>query len=118
MSVIIFAFNNERHITEAVESVLAQQFNAGWEVIIAEDCSSDSTRDVIKAYKRRYPDLIRLALARRNTKGAEIWREAVRAACGEYVALLDGDDFLIFRTNCRTGAPLSGRKYHVSNVLS
>src|SRR5262245_25708741 len=93
VSVVVSVFNNEPYIVQAIESVLAQHVGAPYEIIVADDCSSDATRLILEGYKRRFPGLIRLALARENTRGVDSFREAVRASRADYVALLDGDDF-------------------------
>ncbi|HYN06464.1 MAG TPA: glycosyltransferase [Vicinamibacterales bacterium] len=97
VSVVMSAFNNAPHIVQAIESVLAQQLEARYEFIVADDCSSDGTTAILHGYKRRFPTLIRLALARQNTCGVDSFREAVRAASAEYIALIDGDDYWVSR---------------------
>jgi len=45
--------NLERFIGRAIESVLAQEVNFGYEIIVGDDCSTDGMREVIRDFQRR-----------------------------------------------------------------
>lgn len=93
VSVLIITYNHEPYLRQAVESALMQEANFAFEIVIGEDCSTDRTRDVAIALCEQYPDRIRLLRHERNL-GANRNLAATLAACrGEYVALLEGDDF-------------------------
>src|SRR5580704_17934239 len=93
LSVATITYNHEQFIGQAIESVLAQKVNFDYEVVIGEDCSTDGTRAVILDFQRRYPDRIVASFRERNI-GAMRNAEATFAACrGEYVALLEADDY-------------------------
>lgn len=86
ISVVIPAFNNERHLGRAIDSVLAQTRPAE-ELIVVDDGSTDRTGEVARAYgdKIRY--------LRQENAGASAARNAgIRAAAGEWIAFLDADD--------------------------
>ncbi|MDB5326645.1 MAG: hypothetical protein JWM57_2214 [Phycisphaerales bacterium] len=90
VSVILPAYNAERYIRSAVESILAQTFR-DFEFIIVNDGSTDGTeailRDLATADAR-----IKL-ISRRNTGYVVALLEAVAASTGEYMARMDGDDW-------------------------
>jgi glycosyltransferase involved in cell wall biosynthesis len=65
-SVVVTAYNHEKYMTQAIESVLAQEVNFGNEVIIGEDCSTDGTRAVVLELHQRRPDRIRRLLPDHN----------------------------------------------------
>jgi glycosyltransferase involved in cell wall biosynthesis len=93
VSVCIIAFNVEAFIAQAIEGALAQRTNFDFEVVIGEDCSQDSTKEIIADYHRRFPKLIR-AIFRENRLGmVRNFAETVLACKGQYIAMLDGDDF-------------------------
>jgi glycosyltransferase involved in cell wall biosynthesis len=93
LSVMVITYNHERFIAQAIESVLAQQVTFDYEIVIGEDCSTDSTRSVIMDFRRRYPGRI-VPLLRDQNVGAMQNLEMTMAACrGQYVALLEGDDY-------------------------
>jgi glycosyltransferase involved in cell wall biosynthesis len=94
-------YNHERYIAQAIESVLMQQTTFDYEIVIGEDDSSDNTRAIVKEYKERFPDRIRLFLNSRNDviyiHGAPtgLWNivNCLNNVRGKYIALLEGDDY-------------------------
>jgi len=83
------AFNCEKYIAEAIESVLSQTFQ-DWELIVIDDASNDKTEEIINPFlsdaRIRYiKNPLNLGLARNRIRGIEEVR-------GEYIAILDSDD--------------------------
>jgi glycosyltransferase involved in cell wall biosynthesis len=95
VSVLMLTFNHEEYIQEAIESVLSQRTDFGWELVIAEDCSTDRTRDVIRTYWQKYRDRIRVLLNRTNIGAFRTVARGYRNCRGRYVAPIDGDDYWI-----------------------
>lgn len=101
VSVSIITFNHEQYIAQAIESVLMQKTSFDFEVLIGEDDSEDNTREIVKEYERRYPEKIRLFLNDRKNviyidgRATGRWNmiNNLKHARGEYVALLEGDDY-------------------------
>jgi len=96
VSVLVVAYNHEPYIREAIESVVSQQTDFEFEVIVGEDCSQDRTREICFELQREHPDKVRVLWANENVYagGGNYLRNLIRAR-GEYVALLDGDDYWI-----------------------
>lgn len=95
VSVVTTAFNIEKFLPEAIESVLNQATNFKVEMVIGEDCSTDNTRQIALDYQKKYPEIIRVLLPESN-QGITPNCIATHNACrGKYIALLDGDDFWI-----------------------
>ena len=92
-SVIVITYNHERFIRQALDSVLAQQTSFDFEVIVSEDCSTDTTREIVIDYARRYPERIRTIFSESNVHSPWVVERAVREARGEYINLIDGDDY-------------------------
>jgi len=93
LSVAMITYNHERFISQAIESVLTQKADFDFEIVIGEDCSTDTTREVVADFQRRYPQRI-VALLRPHNVGAMRNLQATLAACkGEYIAFLEGDDY-------------------------
>jgi glycosyltransferase involved in cell wall biosynthesis len=93
LSVAMITYNQERFIGQAIESVLAQRVNFDYEIVIGEDCSTDGTRAVIMDLHRRYPDRIKLLLREQNLGGRANVQSTMAACQGEYLAILEGDDY-------------------------
>lgn len=93
VSVSLIAYNHEPYIEQAVQSVLAQKTNFDFEIVIGEDCSTDNTRSILTRLQKQHPDKIRLLLNEKNQGMIQNYIQTLRACQGEYVALLDGDDY-------------------------
>lgn len=93
VSVIMITYNHEKFIEQAIKSVLMQKTNFDFELIIGEDCSTDSTRSIVKKYYNMYPSVIRLVLPESNVGPGKNYTSVYKACSGEYVALLEGDDY-------------------------
>jgi glycosyltransferase involved in cell wall biosynthesis len=93
VSILMTTYNHERFVAEAIEGVLMQQTSLPFELVIGEDCSTDRTREIVTEYWRRYPNHIRLVLPESNLGANAMFLEVLRAARGEYFAMLDGDDY-------------------------
>lgn len=102
VSVLVTTYNQENLITQAVNSILMQEVNFAYEIVIGEDASTDRTREIVIALGRQHPDRIRVLLrdpeiANRDRAiglaGKINYLEALRACRGQFVAILDGDDY-------------------------
>ncbi|MCC6762259.1 MAG: glycosyltransferase [Chitinophagaceae bacterium] len=89
----MITYNHEKYIAQAIEGVLLQKTNFPFELIIGEDCSSDSTKDICIDYQIKYPDIIKLYLPEKNKGMQRNFFETMELALGKYIALCDGDDF-------------------------
>ncbi len=93
VSVLVMTYDHARFIRQALDSVLMQEAAFPWEILISEDASTDGTREVVIDYQRRHPERIRLLLSERNVRTNRVVARGFEAARGQYVALLDGDDY-------------------------
>jgi glycosyltransferase involved in cell wall biosynthesis len=93
LSVMVITYNHERFLAQALESILSQHVNFDYEIVVGEDCSTDSTREVLNDLRRRYPGQIVSLMRNRNVGAMKNLQETLAACTGQYVALLEGDDF-------------------------
>lgn len=102
VSILVTTYNQENLVTQAIDSILTQDVNFPYEIVIGEDASTDRTREIVVELGQQHPDKIRVLL--RNPEEAERDRRvrlagkinyltALRACRGEYIAILDGDDY-------------------------
>jgi glycosyltransferase involved in cell wall biosynthesis len=92
-SVIVSAYNHARYVEQAVESAVSQRADFDYEVVVVDDASTDGTREIVMRCKEAHPDKIRLVLHPKNLGWGFSALDLVSLAQGEYVALLDGDDY-------------------------
>jgi glycosyltransferase involved in cell wall biosynthesis len=93
VSVLLQTYNHETFIAQAIEGVLLQQVSFPLEVIIADDASTDRTRETVQRYAHAHPGRIRLVLPEANLGPSRMFMQALAEARGEYIAYLDGDDY-------------------------
>lgn len=100
VSVQILTYNHAEFVAQALDSVLDQSASFEWEVVVGDDCSTDGTCEILKSYARKHPERIRVLLRPRglgphdlNLAGNNNFLATYRVCRGEYVALLDGDDY-------------------------
>lgn len=93
VTILLTTYNHERFVEQALKSVIDQATSFPFEVAVIEDCSTDGTRDVVRAYAAEHSDLVRLALTPANENSNRMFAEQWAACGSEYVAILDGDDY-------------------------
>jgi glycosyltransferase involved in cell wall biosynthesis len=91
----MITYNHEKYIAQAIDSVLMQKTDFAYELVIGDDCSTDSTRSIVKDYASGHPDRICLMLHERNLglMGKNNFVATLKACRGLYIAMLEGDDF-------------------------
>ena len=93
LSVVIPVHNSEKYIRECLDSVLENR-NIGLEVICVDDCSTDSTPEILRDYAERYANVTVLKNDTNLYAGASR-NKGLLAARGKYVHFLDADDIVI-----------------------
>lgn len=95
VSVKMITYNHGPYLAEAIEGVIAQKTDFPIELIIAEDCSTDNTREIALDYQRRFPQLIRVIYSDMNVGMMANGRRSLEACRGEFIAYCEGDDYWI-----------------------
>lgn len=90
VSVLMTAFNREKYIAEAIESVLASTYT-NFELIIVDDCSADNTVSIAKGYEQK-DNRIKLYVNERNLDQFPNRNKAASFAKGELMMCVDSDD--------------------------
>ena len=93
LSVLCLTYNHEAFVAETLESFLAQEVNFEFEVVVADDCSSDGSVAVIESFRSRFGDRLRLLQTDVNLGVTRNFRRALSACRGRYVAMCEGDDY-------------------------
>jgi glycosyltransferase involved in cell wall biosynthesis len=93
VSVALTAFNSEKWLARAIESILTQQIIFPIEIIVADDCSTDGTVAVAQHFRERYPDIVRVSERSKNVGMQRNYYETFEMCRGKYIAWLDADDY-------------------------
>jgi len=93
VSVSITAYNAEKLLPRAVESVLAQRIAFPLEIVIADDCSQDATLRIARSYKQQNPGVVRVLERSKNLGIQRNTFETLNSCRGKYIAWLDSDDY-------------------------
>ena len=98
-SVIIPVKNRVRTIEDAIKSVLSQQTNFAFNLIIADNYSTDGTTELIEKYAKKDARLIHLIPERKDLGIGGCWNAAAdHAVCGKFAVQLDSDDLYLDNT--------------------
>ena len=97
LSIFVPTYNHEYYIKRALDSILMQKTEYSYEVLVGEDVSTDSTRDVLKEYERQHPGKITVFYREKNMNKMPVWNslDLKLRARGKYLIGLEGDDFWI-----------------------
>lgn len=93
LTVIIFSYNHERYLARALDSVLCQVTSFPFRILIADDASSDRSREIIRNYAERHRGCIEAILRPQNLGSMENYRQTLASVRSEYVIVNDGDDW-------------------------
>lgn len=115
------AYNAEKYISQAIDSIIAQTFKE-WELVIADDCSTDNTVEIIEEYQKEHKN-IRLIRRSANSGGARLPRmEAALATSAVLIMTYDADDFLdtdyiekMYKRKMETGSNIVLSTLHLCN---
>lgn len=91
VSVVIPNYNHARFLAQRIDSVLGQTYR-DFEVVVLDDASTDSSRQVLRAYGAHPQITIRLSHTNSGSTFAQ-WNKGVRQAKGTYVWIAESDDY-------------------------
>ncbi len=92
VSVLMTAYNREKYIAEAIESVLASTFT-NFEFIIVDDCSKDNTLAIVTEYEKK-DERIKVHSNTQNLGQFINRNKAASLAIGKYLKYVDSDDMI------------------------
>lgn len=93
VSVAMTAYNSEKWLARALDSVLMQQTEFPVEVVVGDDCSTDGTVAVARSYRQRHPEMIRVLEREKNLGIQRNYYGTFEHCRGKYIAWLDADDY-------------------------
>lgn len=93
VTIASISYNQEKFITQALESFVMQKTKFPFEVVISDDCSTDKTAKIIKDYADKYPDIIKPIFREKNLGAVNNYIETLSGVKSEYVVYCEGDDY-------------------------
>ena len=90
VSIITPSWNSEKYIAKTIDSVQKQSYTE-WEMVIVDDCSTDSTCRIVEEYMQK-DSRIRLIRQEKNMGAGAARTRGMREATGRFIAYLDADD--------------------------
>ncbi len=96
VSICVVTYNQERFIEQALEGIFAQKLpSIDFEILIADDCSTDSTKQIIDAAINKYQNAanIKKMYGSHNIGFARNFLRCISSATGKYIAICEGDDY-------------------------
>ena len=93
VSVLMLTYNQEEYVDSAIESVVAQRTDFDVELVIGDDCSTDSTVARCHRWVERFPEKIRLLESERNGGLLANFARTFAECHGRYIAICEGDDY-------------------------
>ena len=92
ISVAFIVYNGARYLRTQLDSILAQTHNVD-EIIICDDASSDTTKEILEEYKNEHPDLFFIHYNKENLGATKNIEKAIQACTGDIILLADQDDY-------------------------
>ncbi|EOU1942545.1 glycosyltransferase [Clostridium perfringens] len=94
VSIIMGIYNCQDTLKQSIDSILDQTYE-NWELIMCDDCSSDSTYNIAYSYANKFPEKIKLIKNSNNLTLAPTLNRCLELSTGDYIARQDGDDLSI-----------------------
>ncbi len=96
ITVLLITYNHSKHIEKSIESILGQQLDEPFEIVVADDDSTDSTIAILKRYAKQNSHIkFKFLESFENIGITGNYQRAFSACQGEYVAVMEGDDYWV-----------------------
>ena len=93
LSVCVITYNQEKTISKTLDSILEQEHDYTYEIIVGEDCSTDNTRQIIEDYSLKYPEIVKPIFNLNNLGLIGNYFNTIEHCLGKYIMECAGDDW-------------------------
>ena len=93
LSILLITYNQEKYIQECIDGLIIQNMPFEYEIIVADDFSTDNTLNIIKENLDKRKMNYQVLLSYQNLGIYKNYKRAYQACRGEYIAILEGDDY-------------------------
>lgn len=94
VSIIVLTYNQEEYIEQTLNSIVSQEHNYSYEIIVCDDASIDTTPQIISDYAKNHNQIVPV-LRDKNLGVAKNYYDAVSRCKGEYIIGIGGDDYFL-----------------------
>jgi len=95
VSVCVVTYNQKAYIAQCLQSIIDQQTDFEFEVIVGDDASTDGTTEIVNRFAREHPNRIRFLRHPNNIGPCGNYIAVHAEAVGKYIAHVDGDDYAV-----------------------
>lgn len=95
VSVCVVTYNQEKYIRQCLQSIADQKTDFAFEVLVADDCSTDNTCAIVQEFAEKYPGVVIPIFNKKNIGAYKNFLFVHAQAKGEYIAHVDGDDYAL-----------------------
>lgn len=92
-SVAVITYNQEKYIEQTLDSIINQKHDYSYEIVVGDDCSSDGTREIVRQYAEKYPDIVKPVFNEKNLGIIKNYFNVISHCSGKYIMECAGDDF-------------------------
>lgn len=93
VSVSLLSYKHAKYIRKCLDSILEQEVNFKYEIVVGEDCSNDGTKEILLEYKEKYPDIFVLLLNEKNMGVSANGMNIAMHCRGQYICSGESDDY-------------------------
>jgi len=95
VSVCVVTYNQEKYIRQCLQSLVEQETDFLFEVVVSDDCSTDGTKTIVQEFATKYPGIVKPIFNMNNIGAFKNFLLVHENATGEYIAHMDGDDYAL-----------------------
>jgi len=95
VSVCVVTYDQENYIRQCLQSLVEQETDFLFEIIVSDDCSTDGTRTIVQDFATKYPGVVKPIFNKNNIGAFKNFLLVHENATGEYIAHMDGDDYAL-----------------------
>lgn len=95
VSITLMTYNQKDYIGLCLESLVTQECNFEFEIIVGDDASTDGTSDIVREYANKYPDIVIPLIHEKNLGPSGNFFSIIEKTGGDYIAHMDGDDYAL-----------------------
>jgi len=94
LSVLLVCYNQKDFLPQALDSILMQKTSFEFEIVVANDLSTDGSQQILEQYASKH-SIIRILPSSVNLGITKNYQRGFAACLGDYIAVLEGDDYWV-----------------------